>query len=105
MGLSSSSSSEHLTTKVNRSKTQQVPISERSKCPLCEKAYSRSSGVHRHMKKDHPDSIGGATTYTIKTVSRCCPYCGNMYSNLSKHYQHCKKKKTNKQVTLKPTSS
>ena len=103
--LSSSSSSEHLTTKVNRSKTQQVPISERSKCPLCEKTYSRSSGVHRHMKKDHPDSIGGATTYTIKTVSRCCPYCGNMYSNLSKHYQHCKKKKTNKRVTSKPTSS
>ena len=103
--LSSSSSSEQLSTEVNRPQTQQAPIVDRSKCPLCDKTFSRSTGVNRHIKDKHPESIDTVDKSTIKSVRHPCQYCGNMYSNLSKHYKHCKSKKTSKPVASKRTSS
>ena len=78
----------------------------KSKCPipLCEKEYTRSTCVRRHMITEHKLSRVQASKYTIMTVKHCCPHCGKGCTNLSKHYRHCKKKNTSKQVTSQGSS-
>ena len=91
--LSSSSSSEQETMEKIRSSAQQAPSVDKSECPQCEKKFSSSSSVRRHMRSSHSLSSDAVAEIPIRSVKHPCPHCGNMYSNLSKHYSHCKHNK------------
>ena len=71
-------------------KSKKDNINLTAKCPECEKRFTKTYNVRRHLMDKHGVDKDRLAEYVIKPVHSRCKYCKEFFGNVQKHERVCK---------------
>ena len=71
-------------------KSKKDNINLTAKCPECEKKFTKTYNVRRHLMDKHGVDKDRLAEYVIKPVHSRCKYCKEFFGNVQKHERVCK---------------
>ena len=76
--------------KFTSKRSKKANINLTSKCPECEKRFTKTYNVRRHLMDKHGVDKDWLQQYVIKPTHSRCRYCKEFFGNVQKHEKICK---------------